>query len=73
MNVIHEIEVTGAEKVTVPAGTFDTFVIETKMQGDRWWGQNTCWYAPEIGYCAKRKWRSASTSADWELASITLP
>lgn len=68
-----KLEVTGAEKVTVPAGTFDTFVIETKMQNDRWWGQNTCWYAPEIGYCAKRKFRSSSSSSDWELTAVTTP
>lgn len=68
-----KLEVTGTEKVTVPAGTFETFVIETSMNNDRWWGKNTCWYAPEIGYCAKRKWRSASSDSDWELTSVTNP
>lgn len=68
-----KMEVVDAEKITVPAGTFDTYVISTSMRNDRWWGQNTCWYAPEIGYCAKRKWRSATSSSDWELVAISLP
>jgi hypothetical protein len=68
-----KMEVSGQERVTVPAGSFDTFIIETSMTGDRWWGQNTCWYAPEIGYCVKRKWRSASNGSDWSLVSVTQP
>lgn len=71
--VMDRLEVTGTEKITVPAGTFETFVISTSMKDSNWWGQNTCWYAPEIGYCAKRKWRSATTSSDWELTSVALP
>lgn len=66
-------EVLSVETVTVPAGTFETFVIRTNMQNERWWGQSTCWYSPEVGYCVKRKWRSTSDEADQELASFTTP
>lgn len=66
-------EVVTIEKVTVPAGTFETFVLRTDMGNANWWGQNTCWYAPEIGYCVKRKWRSATSSSDWELVSVKTP
>lgn len=68
-----KLEVVTMETVKVPAGTFETFVIRTDMSNANWWGQNTCWYAPEIGYCAKRKFRSATSSLDWELASVTKP
>lgn len=66
-------EVVTIETVKVPAGTFETFVIRTDMGNANWWGQNTCWYAPEVGYCVKAKWRSASSSADRELVSVTKP
>lgn len=68
------LEVTGTETVTVPAGTFDTIIIATSMKnGTFWWGNNTCWYSPEVGYCVKGKWRSSSTSSDTELVSIASP
>ena len=66
-------EVVTIEKVTMPAGTFETFVIRTDMGNPNWWGQNTCWYAPEVGSCVKRKWRSATSASDWELVSVKTP
>lgn len=66
-------EVVTIETVKVPAGTFETFVIRTDMGNARWWGRNTCWYAPEVGYCVKRKWKSADSSDDWELVSVKKP
>lgn len=68
-----KLEVTATEQMTVPAGTFETFVIQTSMRNSNWYGNNTCWYAPEIGYCVKRRWASSSTSYTWELASVTAP
>jgi hypothetical protein len=68
-----KITVTGVEKVTVPAGTYDTFVIETKMTSRFWSSQNTCWYAPAIGYCAKRKFNNSKTNLDWELIFVAAP
>ena len=68
-------EVKGIEKVTVPAGTFETFVIDTEMSNRPYWeGQNTCWYSPVIGYCVKRKWKSSNNdNFDWELVSVATP
>lgn len=70
-----KMEVTGTKKVTVPAGTFDTYVIETSMFGNKggWKGWNTCWYAPEVGYCVKGEWRSSGSNDDLELVSVVLP
>lgn len=67
-------EVTGQAKVTVPAGTYDTYVIETSQRdlgSYPWKGESTCWYSPEVGHCVKLKWRSTNGSDDWELVSVT--
>lgn len=73
--VMDKMEVTEAKKITVSAGTFDTFVIETSMHDTKfpWRGDLTCWYAPEVGYCVKREWRSSRNNDDWELVSVVLP
>jgi hypothetical protein len=68
-----KMEVTGMTKVTVPAGTFDAIVIETSTQSDGYRAFNTCWYAPDVGYCAKREFRSSRENFDWDLMSVTLP
>ena len=41
-----ELKVTGIEKVTVPAGTFDSYRIEIFLGSDRYYEIN---YAPELG------------------------
>ncbi len=70
-----KIEVTGVEKVTVPAGTFDTYLITTAQRdvGTSWRGDGTCWYSPEVGHCVKVKWRSSKNDDDWELVSVVAP
>jgi len=70
-----KISVTGVAKITVPAGTFDTYVIESAQRdlGSSWRGDNTCWYSPEVGTCVKNKWRSSKNDDDWELESVVLP
>lgn len=70
-----KIEVTGTEKVTVPAGTFDTYLITTAQRdiGSSWRGDGTCWYSPEVGHCVKLKWRSSKNDDDWELVSVVAP
>ena len=72
--VTDKAEVVSAETLTVAAGTFETFVIKTEMQNGDWWGKRTCWYAPEVGYCAKIKWQSVrGDDFENELASIAKP
>lgn len=67
-------ETISEESVTVAAGTYKTIVIQTEMSGGSFNGQNTCWYAPEIGYCAKMQTKQRG-SADLvrELVSVTTP
>jgi hypothetical protein len=48
--------VTGRKRVTVPAGTFDTFVIEWEEQGregNAYRAKNTYYFAPALGYFVK--------------------
>lgn len=49
------IEVLGTERVTVPAGTFDTFVllrVSEQVDSD-WRAEQRSWYAPELGWVVK--------------------
>jgi hypothetical protein len=49
------IEVLGVERVTVPAGTFDTFVLlrSSEQLGSDWRAEQRTWYAPELGWVVK--------------------
>lgn len=67
-------KVTRREDVTVPAGTFDTWVIEhteTSLGGD-YVGKSETWYAPEIGWNVRyRSWVETDPNApktEWALA-----
>ncbi|MEQ8285931.1 hypothetical protein [Thalassospira sp.] len=54
-------KVPATETVEVPAGTFDSFVIECARYYKQWWMQTTrWWYAPDVGFYVKRyrKWNS---------------
>ena len=49
------IEVLTAERVTVPAGDFDTYVllrVSEQVNGD-WRAEQRTWYAPELGWVVK--------------------
>ena len=67
------------EKLTTPAGTFDTVVIEWHRQvRGRWFGVwvTTAWLAPELGFAVKltRETRQGSgLDVSYELASISKP
>ncbi|NIY76851.1 hypothetical protein HED22_14450 [Thalassospira sp. HF15] len=53
--------------LTVPAGTFDTYVIECSRYYKQWWMQTTkWWYAPEIGFYVKRdrSWNSGQDHSE---------
>lgn len=49
------IEVQTTERVTVPAGTFDTFVLlrVSEQVGGEWRAEQRTWYAPELGWVVK--------------------
>lgn len=53
------LKVTGQERITVPAGTFDTWRMEQTQTGKTYQGGNdytitsTCWVAPETGSWVK--------------------
>lgn len=66
-------KVTGIEEVSVPAGTFNTFVIHTAMDNTPWFeGKRTCWYAPDVGYCVKDHFRSVSRNGTVRESKIEL-
>lgn len=49
------IEVQGIERITVPAGTFDTFVLlrHSEQIGSDWRAEQRSWYAPDLGWVVK--------------------
>jgi len=70
--------VVGRERVAVPAGTFDTYVIEWEEQGregSSYRAANRFWFAPEVGYFVK--FRAASvpynTLEDWDATRVVVP
>jgi clan AA aspartic protease (TIGR02281 family) len=73
------IKVVGQEKLTTPAGSFDTFVVEWHRQvKGRWSGTwlTTVWFAPELGYVIKSKHETRQgygPETSYEIASIALP
>lgn len=74
------IEVVRTETITVPAGTFFTYVVETNERGVS--GPvpgpavtTTRWYAPEIGTIIRLRQRGVTqgSTSGWELLRITRP
>jgi hypothetical protein len=49
------IEVTGAERLTVPAGTYDTYILlrRSEQVGSDWSAEQRVWYAPDLGWVVK--------------------
>jgi len=49
------IEVQGTERVVVPAGTFDTYVLLRRSEqiDSDWRAEQRSWYAPELGWVVK--------------------
>lgn len=59
--------VPATETIEVPAGTFDTYLIECSRYYKQWWMQTTkWWYAPEISFYVKRdrSWNSGSDHSE---------
>jgi hypothetical protein len=70
--------VAGRQRVRVPAGTFDTYVISWKEQGrlgNEYEADHTFWYAPELGYFVKFAAGSAlgNTLEDWVATHVQRP
>lgn len=73
-----DVEIVKIEEVTVPSGTFKTFVIKTTMTNlPSFSGTRISWYSPEIGWVVKTSWvasrqRGTSENMIYELKSYTL-
>jgi uncharacterized protein DUF3108 len=82
-NIQSRYNVLAYEEITVPAGTFKTFKIKHEQtettNGNKHSGVRYLWYAPEVGYYAKREADASSDKNYWEkepgyeLVSITPP
>ena len=50
-----DILVTATERLTVPAGSYDTFVVRRRSEtpDGSWWAEQRNWYAPELGWIVK--------------------
>lgn len=70
-------KVLGLERVTVPAGTFDAWLIEhteESLQGG-YVGKSRSWYAPTVGWNVRyRSWQqfpySTEKPEEWELTAV---
>lgn len=71
-----EWAVVGRERVSVPAGSFDAYVIEhtETSLGDGYIGKSLTWYAPEIGWNARyRSWVESNPGErpkEWVLTNV---
>lgn len=65
-----DILVTATERITVPAGTFDSFVVRRRselLDGD-WWAEQRNWYAPELGWVVKIEGKTSDGRIEaWQL------
>jgi hypothetical protein len=71
-------DVPRTETVTVPAGTFPTYVIEKRERSsdDSYLATERWWYAPQLGFPVKYEQelvRGIDRRAPWELVSIRYP
>ena len=73
-----EFKVLRTERVTIPAGTFDTFVIQQRERGigsNSYRGTTTRWYAPSLGLSVKYEQviESQNNTIAWQLKEIIYP
>lgn len=71
-------EVPRTETITVPAGTFPTYVVEKRERSsdDSYEATERWWYAPQLGFPVKyeqRLMRGIDKRVPWELVSIRYP
>jgi hypothetical protein len=68
--------VVGRERVRVPAGTFDAYVIRWREWGrltNDWEATHRFWYAPEVGYFVKFRAAWHTSMKSWEATRVVLP
>lgn len=75
---VMNVEVLRSELVTVPAGTFNSFVVRWQQIGLRSRSNHvyTFWYAPAVGFALKAEGRNLSASTPlpaWEVTAIEAP
>jgi len=71
-------DVVRTETITVPAGTFPTYVVEKRERSsdDSYLATERWWYAPQLGFPVKYEQelvRGIDRRAPWELVSIRYP
>jgi hypothetical protein len=71
-------DVVRTETITVPAGTFPTYVVEKRERSsdDQYLATERWWYAPQLGFPAKYEQdlvRGIDRRTPWELVSIRYP
>jgi hypothetical protein len=78
-NFVHDFKVDGVEKITTPAGTFNTYRIhykQTNMRAGNGWVRY--WYSPEVKIWVRREfekssfWPNAQWTRDAQLVSYEL-
>src|SRR5207248_90463 len=70
--------VVGRERVQVPAGTFDAWVIDWEEQGrdgSSWQARHRFWFAPELGYFVKFAAAKSPPNnlEDWVATRVVVP
>jgi hypothetical protein len=68
--------VTRRERVTVPAGTFDTYVVRWREQGrltNDWEATHTFWFSPDISYIVKFRGASHTRLKNWQATRVVRP
>lgn len=62
--------VTATERLTTPAGTFDTFIVRRRselLEGD-WWAEQRSWYAPALGWVVRTEGKTSDGRVEaWRL------
>ena len=70
------ITVIREEKVHIPAGDFDTFVVRFEdkpgLKG-RYWAKNVYWYAPDVGLIVRAELRSSKVNFTLTATEIRTP
>ncbi|WP_299621393.1 hypothetical protein [Pelagibius sp.] len=64
-----EITVSGTERIEVPAGTFDTFVLlrQSQQEGSDWRAEQRSWYAPDLGWVVRFEgFNNRGTGERWQ-------
>lgn len=75
---VNTVSVERTERIEVPAGAFDTYLIRWNHTNFRGYEHNVwIWYSPDVGYTVKRQLEflrgNASNQQSWEATEVKLP